>query len=98
MLAGVDLGAPVTVGSVMLAGRTNYGPRGYDLQTSLDGRTWTTVATVAGAPRAGATTSLRAGPRRWVRARIVDGHYTATPGQQRPVERASRSPTATSDQ
>lgn len=80
VLVGVDLGAPVTVGSVTLAGRTNYGPRGYDLQTSLDGRAWTTVATVAGAPRAGATTTFAPVRARWVRARIVDGYYTATPG------------------
>lgn len=76
----LDFGAPVTAGSVRFAGRTSYGPRDYEVQVARDGRDWTTVARVEGAPRAGATTTFAPVRTRWLRMRITGGYYTATPG------------------
>lgn len=78
--AMLDFGAPVTAGSVRVAGRTSYGPRDWQVQTSADGRAWTTVATVAGAPRTGATATFAPVRTRWLRVLVTGGYYTATPG------------------
>jgi F5/8 type C domain-containing protein len=43
----VDLGAPVQVAGVTIAWEAAYG-KAYDIQVSLDGTTWTNVATVPG--------------------------------------------------
>jgi hypothetical protein len=75
-----DFGAPVLIGSVTVGGRTNYGPRGYDVQVSGDGRAWETVATVAGAPKTGSTATFAPVRSRHLRVRITEGYYTATPG------------------
>ncbi|MGH1562556.1 glycosyl hydrolase [Mumia sp. DW29H23] len=82
---GVDLGAPTTVSALRLIGRTEYGPRTYEVQTSADGRRWKTVADVVDAPKAGAVTSFEPVKARFVRARITAGYYTSQPGNNTQV-------------
>ena len=55
--AGVDFGAPVQVGSVTMTPRTNYGPRAYTVEVSVDGDSWQQVASVPAAANGVATTS-----------------------------------------
>ena len=69
---GVDLGAATAISAVTTVGRSTYGPRSYQIQTSADGRAWTTAATVADAPRAGTTTTVPTIDARYVRLRITD--------------------------
>ncbi len=78
VLFGEDLGAPVTVGSVTVGGRSNWGVHTYDIQTSLDGTSWQTVASVADAPKTGATSTFPAVSARYVRLRITDSWDDAT--------------------
>ncbi|MEU8122318.1 glycosyl hydrolase [Spirillospora sp. NPDC049024] len=68
---GVDFGAPVEFGSVVVGGRSNYGPRDYGVQVSSDGRTWRTVATAADTPKAGGTTAFPKVSARYVRLDIT---------------------------
>jgi hypothetical protein len=69
---GVDLGTPVTIGSVMVGERSKYGARDYQIQVSQDGRTWQTVATVTDAPvTVGTTTRFPATTARYVRTHIT---------------------------
>ncbi|SNS45990.1 F5/8 type C domain-containing protein [Actinomadura meyerae] len=55
---GIDFGAPVRFGSVVVGGRSNYGARDYAVQVSSDGRTWRTVATATDTPKEGGTTTF----------------------------------------
>ncbi|SPT57177.1 glycosyl hydrolase [Actinomadura madurae] len=68
---GVDFGAPVEVGSVVVGGRSNYGPRDYGIQVSSDGRTWRTVATATDTPKEGGTTAFPKVSARYVRLDIT---------------------------
>ncbi|WP_145812157.1 glycosyl hydrolase [Kribbella amoyensis] len=78
---GVDLGFATQVGAVGLSGRENWAPRAYDVQTSLDGKQWTTVLSVEGeaSPRA---TTLPVVPTeaRYVRLRITETSSPTSPG------------------
>lgn len=84
-LLGVDLGVASSVRAVANGGRGSYGPKTYDVQTSLDGRSWQTVASVDEAPQSGATTSFRPTMARYVRLRITDGWYPTRPGNNTQV-------------
>lgn len=79
VMVGVDLGGPTTVGSVHMVGRSNYGPRTYDVQVSDDGRTWRTVASEVDAPKAGKVSTFAPVTARFVRLRITDGYYSSLP-------------------
>ncbi|GAA1798334.1 glycosyl hydrolase [Actinomadura chokoriensis] len=68
---GVDFGAPVEVGSVVVGGRSNYGARDYAVQVSSDGRTWRTVATATDTPKAGGTTTFAKVSARHVRIAVT---------------------------
>ncbi|CNE72557.1 F5/8 type C domain [Mycobacterium tuberculosis] len=68
---GVDFGAPVEFGSVVVGGRSNYGARDYAVQVSSDGRTWRTVATAADTPKAGGTTTFAKVSARYVRIAVT---------------------------
>lgn len=67
----LDFGAPVTVGSVTVGGRSNYGARTYDVQTSTDGRHWNTVASVADQPKAGGSVSFAPVTTRYLRLLVT---------------------------
>lgn len=82
---GVDLGALSRVRAVGNGGRGAYGPRSYDVQTSLDGRSWTTVASVDDAPQPGLVTSFEPTMARYVRLRITEGWYPTQPGNNTQV-------------
>lgn len=71
----VDFGDTVRVGSVSVNGgpQAPYGPRDFAVQTSTDGRAWTTVATVSDATQGLSTTTFPP-----VRTRYVRLHITAT--------------------
>lgn len=77
---GVDLGVPTTVRAVGTVGRGDYSLRGYDVQTSLDGRTWKTVGSEQDAPKTGTITPVTPGKARYVRLRISEGWYPTQPG------------------
>ncbi|GAA4347297.1 discoidin domain-containing protein [Actinomadura luteofluorescens] len=68
---GVDFGAPVEFGSVVVGGRSNYGPRDYGVQVSSDGRNWRTVATATDTPKEGGTTAFAKVSARYVRLDIT---------------------------
>ncbi|TDD87811.1 hypothetical protein E1293_07315 [Actinomadura darangshiensis] len=68
---GVDFGAPVEFGSVVVGGRSSYGPRDYGVQVSSDGRTWRTVATATDTPKEGGTTAFARVSARYVRLDIT---------------------------
>lgn len=68
---GLDFGAPVTVGSVTVGGRSSYGPRDYDIQVSSDGRHWRTVAHATDTPKAGATTTFAPVHTRYLRLSVA---------------------------
>jgi hypothetical protein len=74
---GVDLGHPVTVGSVTVAGRTGYGPKTYTVQTSTDGQSWQDVAQVTSGPNGPRTTAFTPTTARYLRLWITDGYDTA---------------------
>lgn len=73
----LDFGAPVTVGSVTVGGRSNYGARDYDVQASTDGRHWTTVASVVDQPKAGGSASFDPVTTRYLRL-LVTTSWDAT--------------------
>lgn len=77
---GVDLGDPTSVMAIAQSGRSSYGPRDYQVQTSLDGTSWTTVATVVDAPKTGQVTQFPSATGRYVRLHITRGWYTSDPG------------------
>ncbi|MDQ7905692.1 glycosyl hydrolase [Phytohabitans sp. ZYX-F-186] len=77
---GVDLGLPTVVRAVGTSGRGSWAPRAYDVQTSLDGRRWTTVGSEVDAPRADHTTTVTPTRARYVRLRITQGWYPTQPG------------------
>lgn len=81
-VVAVDLGLPAAVGSVGTSGRGNWAPRTYDVQTSLDGEQWTTVASVVDAPRSSDlnVTTFPATRARHVRLHITQGWYPSQPG------------------
>ncbi|MGI5227568.1 glycosyl hydrolase [Actinoallomurus sp. CA-142502] len=68
---GLDFGAAVDVGSVTVGGRSNYGPRDYDVQVSSDGRNWRTVASATDTPKAGGTTTFTPVKARYLRLSIT---------------------------
>ncbi|MDN3351136.1 glycosyl hydrolase [Actinomadura sp. DC4] len=68
---GLDFGAAVGIGSVTVGGRSNYGPRDYDVQVSSDGRNWRTVATATDTPKAGGTTAFTPVSARYLRLSII---------------------------
>ncbi|MEV0663039.1 glycosyl hydrolase [Actinomadura luteofluorescens] len=68
---GVDFGAPVEFGSVVVGGRSSYGPRDYGVQVSSDGRNWRTVATATDTPKEGGTTAFAKVSARYVRLDIT---------------------------
>ena len=68
---GFDFGAPITAGSVVVGGRSNYGARDYDVQVSDDGRHWRTVASTLDAPKAGSTTTFTPTRTRYLRLSIT---------------------------
>jgi hypothetical protein len=71
---GSDLGAPVTVGRVIMTPRSGYGPKTYTIDVSDDGTTWRQVASVPAAASSGPTaTSFAPTVARWVRIRITVG-------------------------
>ncbi|WP_157987914.1 glycosyl hydrolase [Jiangella endophytica] len=78
----VDLGLPAVVRSVGTSGRGNWAPRTYDVQTSLDGERWTTVASVTDAPMSSALniTAVTPTQARHVRLHITQGWYPSSPG------------------
>ncbi len=78
----VDLGLPTMVRSVGTSGRGNWAPRTYDVQTSLDGEEWTTVASVGDAPRSSDlnVTTFPPTRARHVRLHITQGWYPSQPG------------------
>ncbi|MDN5853204.1 MAG: discoidin domain-containing protein, partial [Actinomycetia bacterium] len=82
---GVDLGATSRIRAVANSGRGAYGPKTYDVQTSTDGHSWNTVATVDEAPQSGAVTSFEPTTARYVRLRITDGWYPTRPGNNTQV-------------
>lgn len=67
---GLDFGAPVRFGSVVVGGRSSYGARDYAVQVSEDGRTWRTVATATDTPKAGGTTTFDKVSARYVRIEV----------------------------
>jgi hypothetical protein len=68
---GLDFGAAVDIGSVTVGGRSNYGPRDYDVQVSSDGRNWRTVAGATDTPKAGGTTTFTPVKARYLRLDIT---------------------------
>ncbi|WP_345470442.1 glycosyl hydrolase [Actinoallomurus oryzae] len=68
---GLDFGAAVGIGSVTVGGRSNYGPRDYDIQVSSDGRNWRTVATASDTPKAGGTTTFTPVQARYLRLSVT---------------------------
>ncbi|WP_029137658.1 glycosyl hydrolase [Nakamurella lactea] len=77
---GVDLGDPTSLMAIGQSGRSSYGPRDYQVQTSLDGSAWTTVATVTDAPKTGQVTQFARTTARYVRLHVTRGWYTSEPG------------------
>jgi hypothetical protein len=75
---GVDLGHATKVRAVGLSGRDNWAPRSYDIQTSLDGKTWSTVRSVE--DEAGGTASFTPTTARHVRLRITEASSPTSPG------------------
>lgn len=68
---GLDFGAAIDIGSVTVGGRSNYGPRDYDVQVSSDGRNWRTVAGATDTPKAGGTTAFTSVNARYLRLGIT---------------------------
>lgn len=68
---GLDFGAAIDIGSVTVGGRSNYGPRDYDIQVSSDGRNWRTVASATDTPKAGGTTAFTSVNVRYLRLNIT---------------------------
>ncbi len=71
---GVNFGASVTIASVTMTPRSGYGPTDYSIQTSADGQTWTTIATVTSAPNAAVTTAGTPTTAPWLRLLITGSH------------------------
>lgn len=69
----VDLGQPVSIGSISMVPRVNYGPKAYSIETSDDGLIWTPVVDIPAAPNAAATTAFAPVITRRIRLRITDG-------------------------
>ncbi|HTE62992.1 MAG TPA: discoidin domain-containing protein, partial [Solirubrobacteraceae bacterium] len=76
----VDLGLPTVVRAVGTSGRGNWAPRAYDVQTSLDGKRWTTVGSEVDAPKSGNITAVTPIQARYVRLHITHGWYPSQPG------------------
>ncbi|HKC27224.1 MAG TPA: discoidin domain-containing protein, partial [Jatrophihabitans sp.] len=74
---GVDLGHPVTVGSVTVTPRSGYGPKTYDVQVSGDDQSWTTTAQVVNGPNATLRTSFASVTARYVRI-LMTASYDRT--------------------
>jgi hypothetical protein len=70
---GVDFGAAVGFTTITMTPRSGYGPTDYTIQTSPDGRTWTTAAAVTGAPNTPVSTPVTA-TTRWLRLVITGSH------------------------
>lgn len=71
---GVDLGTPLTVGSVTVKGRTGYGPKSYEVQISTDGQSWTSVAQVVNGPNGPLRTSFAPTSARYVRLLMTSAY------------------------
>ncbi len=80
VIIGVDLGLATTVAAVGTSGRANWAPRSYELQTSPDGRRWTTVRSVADGPPS-AIMEFTPTEARFVRLRITAAWAPTSPGQ-----------------
>lgn len=76
---GVDFGAPVTVGSVTMRPRTNYGPKAYTIEVSQNGETWREVAAVPSAPNGITVTTFSPTEARYLRLKITDSHDPVRP-------------------
>ncbi|GAA4615160.1 hypothetical protein GCM10023195_66620 [Actinoallomurus liliacearum] len=79
---GLDFGAAIDIGSVTVGGRSNYGPRDYDVQVSSDGRTWRTVASATDTPKAGGTTTFASANARYLRLNITKSWDSVTANVQ----------------
>lgn len=71
---GVDLGTPLTFGSVTVKPRTGYGPKSYEVQISTDGQSWTPIAQVVNGPNAPLTTSFAPTSARYVRLLMTSAY------------------------
>jgi hypothetical protein len=81
---GVELAEPTEIGAIATNGRGNWSPRRFDVQVSLDGRTWSTVATVE-SPKNGRLTSFAPVEARYVRLRITEAWTPETPSSNTQV-------------
>jgi hypothetical protein len=79
-IIGVDLGLPTVVRAVSTSGRGDWAPRTYEVQTSMDGTRWTTVASEVDAPKADHVTAFTPVTARYVRLRVTQGWYPSQPG------------------
>jgi hypothetical protein len=72
---GVNFGAPVSIASVTMTPRADYGPTDYTVQVSSDDQNWTTVGTVTGADATAATTTtFTPVTAQWLRLEITGSH------------------------
>ncbi|HWO62283.1 MAG TPA: discoidin domain-containing protein, partial [Umezawaea sp.] len=69
----VDFGDEVQIGTVGVSSgpQADYGPQDFDIDTSDDGRNWTTVRSVVHAPRGTSTTTFPPVQARYLRLRIT---------------------------
>lgn len=67
-----DLGGPAAIDTVTLFGRSDWGPRNYEVQISTDGSDWETVATVVDAPKTSVTSTFPSAWARYVRIVITE--------------------------
>ena len=76
----MNFGDPVSVGRVIMTPRPNYGPKTYEIQTSMNGRTFTTRATETnianGSPR---TTTFSPVTAQFIQIRVHDSYDTQSP-------------------
>ena len=81
---GVELAEQTDVTAVATGGRGNWSPRRFDVQVSLDGQTWSTVATVE-SPKNGTVTSFDPVAARFIRLRITEAWSPALPASNTQV-------------
>jgi len=81
---GVELADTAVINAVVTSGRGNWSPRRFDVQVSLDGRTWSTVTTVE-SPKNGRLTSFAPVDARYVRLRITEAWTPESPASNTQV-------------
>jgi len=81
---GVELADAAPINAVATSGRGNWSPRRFDVQVSLDGQTWSTVATVE-SPKNGTLTSFGPVDARYVRLRITEAWTPESPASNTQV-------------